>query len=862
MTIRSSLVSGALFTLAGVVCATAPQAQPAQNPQLVPVLQALLDKYDGCILEKYETPHTQGLQVRDTGVTCMAGNICTLAQRHATFANLQAQARRGDPTNFETQLRSAILTDCMQCAKHGKFHTKHVHCTMECDGNNGISKGPCFEGCKAGVDVTRVLNDIGNEIHGALHNIGIVGPQNTPPATGGVTVSSNRAIVDATDPEKCDASHATDGIFLAPKELLDWTPTNAPQFKVALSGFAPPAPPTIDKYNSPALHNIGANEGRLRADLRSLAAAANPHDDLCSSAAAFASGNTTDGNAFADLAVTGRRAYASFKRQALSEAQLVECMRKNRSLLKANEETLQRAATTALDRAYRVAGMLRAGGWPTACPERAGLGFIAVSGEDDQPHRPVNVPSAEFPQYDLEFSVPRSNGQTPLGVHTRYMIAHTVTPAGGEHASCSTKGRHIPADRAPVLASDAEVILFIHGMDSRAEEAMDLAHAMHKLGRERGKNYTIVSLDLPTSGYADNIDPSTISPLSDTGTAGGGLDGLGFAPKKYSAPVVDFVENFIVSFVNALDKKVPVAGRIRTVVGGSLGGNMSMRLGRPRADAPWVTSVVPWSPAAIWPSFDDDAKTHAALAIPWYFAGGDPAIAPETPGARRALFYGGFDWQSKAFGFIPLGGGRPQAEYWYRDGWECKAAHMRTARIDRYETYNHVFRLWHWRLGMEQLQFSQQIPKPGTTQPLYLGNTKPMLLMCGMQDTGGALCEATREVATKMTYTPGHALFINDTGHSIHNERPTFLARHIADFIEPAVRGITMELDANRMGGDIAEAQVAANPALCRDACQRDTRCRAYTYVRPGTMGSGPRCFLKSSAGTRSTNVDMISGVK
>src|SRR5256885_16213215 len=58
----------------------------------------------------------------------------------------------------------------------------------------------------------------------------------------------------------------------------------------------------------------------------------------------------------------------------------------------------------ALDRAYRVAGYLRAGQTVRNAPwipgiddpehkrkatERAKLGFIAVSGEDDLPHRPV-----------------------------------------------------------------------------------------------------------------------------------------------------------------------------------------------------------------------------------------------------------------------------------------------------------------------------------------------------------------------------------------------------------------------------------------------------------------------------------------
>jgi hypothetical protein len=87
------------------------------------------------------------------------------------YATLQAQANRGDNTNFETNLHQAIPEDCFQCQKHQEWHTKHVHCTMDCGGNNGLIQGPCFEGCKAGVDVTRVVNDILNDIHEVLEAI-------------------------------------------------------------------------------------------------------------------------------------------------------------------------------------------------------------------------------------------------------------------------------------------------------------------------------------------------------------------------------------------------------------------------------------------------------------------------------------------------------------------------------------------------------------------------------------------------------------------------------------------------------------------------------------------------------------------
>jgi hypothetical protein len=812
----SKRISPTKFAGCLLVCCGIAQAQ---DPT-VRVLQQLLEKYQGCILERYETQqdmihrgldpktsglaNTDGLQVRDN-IACMAGNTCSLANRQAAYASLQAQANAGVTKDFETNLEKAIPADCFQCQEHAEWHTKHVHCTMDCGGNQSSFSHPlaggCFEGCKAGVDFTKLVKDVTSDIEGALHGLGLGGGTGVTPVTGGASIATNFKTINP-DPAQEPCNKKPDGYFIASAELLDWTATDAPAYQQVLTNFRPPAssptrnqykPLTADEIDQAGPLNVGANEGRLRDDLRKAAQQANPADSLCKAAKAFALGNETDGNAFADLSVTGRRAFAAFRARPPQEADVLTCLRRDKDvrIQPLSPATLQANAGKALDRAYRVLSLVRAGGRCSAA--RAALSYIAVSGEDDQPHRPVNVPSAPFPQYDLAVNVamPSRGRKRQLTVHTRYMIAHTPEPSHVRPPdTCANFGRSVPADAAPVLAPNAEVILFIHGMDSRLEEALDLTRELHKLGQQRGKNYTVISMDLPTSGYADNLDQNEIAPLAIDGQAGGGFSGLGFAPNNYVAPILDFIEDFIVSFVNTLDRGPlhgQLAPKIKAVAGGSLGGNMAMRLGRPRSDAPWIRHSVAWSPAAIWPSFDDSQVQHAALAVPWYFAGGDPTIATEGPGSRRAFFYGGFEWASKiAFFYEPSGSGRPQAEFWYRDGWDCKQAHIHMARIDRFETYDHNFRLWHWRLGMEQLQFSQQEPQPGTNppQPLYLSNTIPMLLMCGMNDVGGNLCENTRIVAPKMVYTPGYARFLNNTGHSIHNERPNFLARAIVDFVE------------------------------------------------------------------------------
>jgi pimeloyl-ACP methyl ester carboxylesterase len=344
-------------------------------------------------------------------------------------------------------------------------------------------------------------------------------------------------------------------------------------------------------------------------------------------------------------------------------------------------------------------------------------------------------------------------------------------------------GHQVAADPLPALAPDAEVILFIHGMDSRLEEADDLTGALHRLG---GRNWTVISMDLPTSGYADNIDHQRISPIT--------------AVTCHYTPMVDFIEEFIVGFVDALDAQLhgQLKPRIKAVVGGSLGGNMSMRLGR-RPNTPWITNVVPWSPAAIWPSMIaqrnavmagcdtgwDMAKDRGVnQALKW--GGLEERFLPnhETPELRRELFYGGFDWDGgDLVAAFSSENHKAQAQCWFSDNWPCKEAIILAARLDRQETYDANFRAWHWRLGAEQLAFSQQQFAPGTKEPLYLLNTKHMLLLGGLQDVCGDLCKYTEDVASKMVNTPGYARFLQDTGHSLDNEHPDWVARQIADFL-------------------------------------------------------------------------------
>lgn len=614
----------------------------------------------------------------------------------------------------------------------------------------------------------------------------------------GTSIAQNRQDATPTpqgsgsEPACVDMTLGPPAYYFAPSAMLDWQavyPFLDPVFRRAygydLIGFLPPAPPTTDKYNSPPTSNImgapgstlGANEGRLRAELRALAQTKNPIQSLCRAAQMFtrngaaSTGTPSDqefGNAFADLSVTGKAAFAQFTVLHPNEASLAA----DAACAGASSASITRA----LDRAYGVANALRG---PHESAERQARGWIAVSGEDDQPYRPVNVPSINYPQFQLKVDV--TDSRFPIAVNTRYMIAHAQPPAFQRPATPLVDGgpgRQVAADLLPALAPDAQVILFIHGMDSRVEEAADLTMALHRVG---GKNWTVISLDLPTSGYADNIDHGRISPIGDV--------------QCHNTPMVDYIEEFIVTFVDTLDAQLlgRLKPRIKAVVGGSLGGSMSMRLGR-RPMTPWITHVVPWSPASIWPSMIGQHNAVAAgcdtgwdvlhdravdRGLKW--GGLNAAFLPanETPGLRRELFYGGFDY-SPVYG----AGGPPQALCWTSDTYKCKQTSIRAARLDRQETYDANFRAWHWRLGAEQLAFSHQLfASPGTRTPLYLQNGKKMLLFSGYDDTCGGLADHTRDVASKMVNTPGYARQLKRTGHSLDNEHPDWIARQIIDFL-------------------------------------------------------------------------------
>jgi hypothetical protein len=56
-----------------------------------------------------------------------------------------------------------------------------------------------------------------------------------------------------------------------------------------------------------------------------------------------------------------------------------------------------------------------------------------------------------------------------------------------------------------------------------------------------------------------------------------------------------------------------------------------------------------------------------------------------------------------------------------------------------------------------------------------------------------------------------------------------------------------IENSVDRAGGDYRHFEIASNPSVeaCKQICEGENRCRAWTYVRPGYLGPAARCYLK-----------------
>lgn len=70
-----------------------------------------------------------------------------------------------------------------------------------------------------------------------------------------------------------------------------------------------------------------------------------------------------------------------------------------------------------------------------------------------------------------------------------------------------------------------------------------------------------------------------------------------------------------------------------------------------------------------------------------------------------------------------------------------------------------------------------------------------------------------------------------------------------------------VELNRDRPGRDYKNFSLQPpNYTACRQACRREYRCRAWTYVKPGYQGPLARCWLKTSIPRQVYNPCCTSG--
>ncbi|HXN38703.1 MAG TPA: alpha/beta fold hydrolase [Solirubrobacteraceae bacterium] len=539
---------------------------------------------------------------------------------------------------------------------------------------------------------------------------------------------------------------------------------------------------------------VEASEARMRPELRTLLQAAVGAGDAKSlleeSAKRLAFGFAgvglqsfappeliRDGTALADLSVSGRAMLASFTSLTPTAASLAGALSGDPAVVSAGltQAQLMAGAAGVITRTHQVLAALL-GPARTRAGLRTALAptWVCVSGEDDSPYRPVNVPTAPFPQFDITVTVPTPMSTTvaSIPVTTRFMVA-TSGALPAETVTDPTLG--VEMDPAPRLPEHGPVFLYIHGHMSRLEEALDLTEALHAITGTTtffgpGAPCTVIAVDLPNMGYAEMISHTEVAPLAVTQY-----------PTGY--PILDFIESFIIGFVEALQEDLNLSERLTAVIGGSLGGHMGLRLSRRANEVPWLRHIAAWSPASVWQSLADqnlDIFKDIALGV----ARGN-AAEPEEPESRKNYFTSVYTltWESA---IQTVFGSPVQPLQWYRDTWQpCKETLITASHIDRREIYTGFFRQWHWRSALEMLLYSFLDPDVGETAPRYATMSAEMLLASGADDNYNFanIYTSTQVLARLMTATSGTTLFLLETGHSIHNERPKELATGILDLV-------------------------------------------------------------------------------
>lgn len=207
-----------------------------------------------------------------------------------------------------------------------------------------------------------------------------------------------------------------------------------------------------------------------------------------------------------------------------------------------------------------------------------------------------------------------------------------------------------------LASKTSKVVLYLHGLGSRAEECV-------ALGKELGKrgDYVVVAPDLPGQGYTEPV-------------AVGGAGGLDVADPIEDPAHPDeryiflsYLDRFVDQLVEAREGRFAgLRERLVCVAGGSLGGNLALRATLRKTTFP-LRSIASWSAGSVWDPFTKDPFQRLA-----YFS---RTFEPQLP--------------------FEVGGKKLKArgpEMWWRKGVVDFAHREANSLADRLEVYDETFR--------------------------------------------------------------------------------------------------------------------------------------------------------------------------
>ena len=265
---------------------------------------------------------------------------------------------------------------------------------------------------------------------------------------------------------------------------------------VFLDEKAGPAEP--DPFASPSMNDNGdvlSTDGRLSPTLRAIAQLRDGNLILRRVADVTAAGTEEQAllTAMTQLAATGGQAYAAWLSKPTLDLTSY-LIQKGLSAAKAAaaNQRIMSDFDDAVHAVRRNAGTMR----------QSVKGWIAVSGEDDPPDFPVNVP-ATSPQYHFEVSVPTPQGTAPA---QKVKIRYTLVSQAAVNAQ---------PDK-PSIPPGHEVVLFIHGEGSKAEEADDFTKRLFDLAAPTARSFTVVAFDQPGCGYSTMVSHLDVAPMPPT----------------------------------------------------------------------------------------------------------------------------------------------------------------------------------------------------------------------------------------------------------------------------------------------------------------------------------------------------------